>query len=1573
MPWPRREGTPRRAAVSAFGISGTNAHLILEEPPVLPAAGPDPESAIGPATTVRSEPAAEAPVVWHVSARTEEGLRAVAARLAASTTGDGPAARARVEDVAHALVSHRAALPHRAAVVGSRDELASGLAALAAGRDADNVVRGVARGEHRLAVLFTGQGSQRPGMGRELYEAFPVFAEAFDEVCAAVDAHTDQPLRDIVFSQRPDADHLLGQTMWAQPALFALHVALWRQVRHHGVKPNFLLGHSIGEISAAHVAGVFSLADAALLVTTRARLMQAARGDGVMMAVQASVDELRPLLVGRERRVGIAAHNAPSSTVISGDADEVARIADSFSAQGRRVRRLAASHAFHSPHMDTVLAEFRSVVARLALNPPSLPIVSNLTGAQATTAQLTSPDYWTQQLRKAVRFHPGVRHLNSQHVTGYLELGPAPVLTALTRTILDEHLPADAILPTIDGARPEPASLLTALAALRAQGHDTEWPHPTSPRPVDLPVHPFHRQSFWLHPVPEGTPPAAGSHPFLPHVTELTDGETTVYSGKLSAAEHPWLADHVVGGRPVVPASAFVDMVLHTGRRLGRDHIDELVIEHPLTLSGGNDVDLQVTVTRDGPDVHQVTVHSRAVPTADLPDPRWVRHTTATLRTTAGLPETVVDWLPEGALPADTSDVYTLLDGQGYEYGHAFRLLTGLWRQPATEHQYAEVALPEQVSAEAYAIHPALLDAALHPLLLTHSVDGPPMVPFSLTGLTYHAPSRSPDALRVELRRTGATEAAVRITDPGGVPIIELRSLVVRPLSTGPDVTSQVVRWFPVATPTPGDPIAHEVCRPAVGEEPVTEAVRARLAEVLGALRASLDDGGDAVRLVVLTSNAVAVGDEVDIKEHRPAAEPVDPVSAAVWGLVRSAQSEHPDRFVLLDIPHDADAGAAVAIALATGEPQLALRGDVLYQPRLVDLPAEPRQLASSALTSTGTVLVTGATGALGRLLARHLVDKYGARHLLLVSRRGPAADDADRLVSALTAAGASVRLEACDVADPEALGALLSSVPADRPLTAVVHTAGVVEDATIATVTSDALDRVLSAKVDAGWHLHRLTRHLDLDMFVLFSSAAGVFGAPGQGGYAAANAFLDALAHQRRDGGATATSLAWGPWAGDEGMAARLGVADQERIRRMGLAPIRTPQGLAMFDAAVAADRANVTTALIDRSALVRPEGTPLDGVPPLLRHRVRRTPGAAGAATRRGDLAGALTGRTASERRDLLLAEVRRRTAEVLGHLDVAAVPEGRPFTELGVDSLASLELRSRLSAATGLRLPATLVFDYPTPGAIADFLLAEMTSAEPATAVAPTLSVPTPGDEPIAIVAVSCRYPGGVDSPESLWDLLADGRDAMGEFPTNRGWDLERLFDDDPETVGTSYARHGGFLHDADLFDAEFFGISPREATAMDPQQRLLLETSWEAFERAGIAPDSLRGSSTSVYVGLMNQEYSKVAGDSADDVEGFLATGVSGSIASGRVAYHFGLEGPAVTVDTACSSSLVAVHLACESLRRGESSLALAGGVTVMATPVAFVEFSRQRGLSVDGRCKAFGAGADGTAWSEGVGV
>ncbi|WP_199826388.1 type I polyketide synthase, partial [Streptomyces sp. SBT349] len=684
---------------------------------------------------------------------------------------------------------------------------------------------------------------------------------------------------------------------------------------------------------------------------------------------------------------------------------------------------------------------------------------------------------------------------------------------------------------------------------------------------------------------------------------------------------------------------------------------------------------------------------------------------------------------------------------------------------------------------------------------------------------------------------------------------------------------------------------------------------------------------------MVLTHGAVATGADEDVPHLE---------QAALWGLVRSLQATHPGRMAIVDTDGTHDEGEfvpALSAAVASGEPQSAVRSGVVLLPRLERVALDTERDTAPAFDPEGTAVVTGVDTRRGAAIAEHLVSGYGIRRLLLIAPPGQGGRVAE-LCERLTADGADVQLVACDLDDRTKLRRALAKAPSS--LNVVVHAWEAVDEPS---------DRRVAAEART---LHALTRHPELAAFVLFSSTKGLLGAAGETTEAASAAFLDAYAQHLRVRGIPARSIAWGPWDGETD----------------GTTGTLSPQrALAALDAALGVDQAQLVAMKLD------PDAVPAGALSPLLRELVDvpvRT--ATGDEAVTAALRERLADMPEAERDRLLTELVREQLADLLGLSGTRAVEPDRAFTDLGLTSVTVVELRNRLSEATGLRLPATSAFDHPTPAALAGMLRRELfgggatsvPTATPATA-------PTAADEPIAIVGMACRLPGGVASPEDLWELVASGGDAVGGFPDDRGWDLEDLFDPDPDHAGTSYVCEGGFLYDAGEFDAEFFGISPSEALAMDPQQRLLLETSWEALERAGIDPTALRGTDVGVYFGTLNQDYATNLDTVPEGVEGYLMTGGAGSVLSGRVSYTLGFEGPAVTVDTACSSSLVALHLAAQALRSGECSMALAGGATVMSTPSAFVGFSRQRGLAADGRCKSFAAGADGTGWAEGVGV
>ncbi|MFI1766243.1 amino acid adenylation domain-containing protein [Streptomyces sp. NPDC020800] len=1088
---------------------------------------------------------------------------------------------------------------------------------------------------------------------------------------------------------------------------------------------------------------------------------------------------------------------------------------------------------------------------------------------------------------------------------------------------------------------------------------------------VELPTYPFQRQRYWLDPEP-ATSDARGlgltspGHPLLGAVVELVEEDRLVYTGRLALDTQPWLADHAVHGTVLLPGTAFLELTMAVGTRVGWARLVELTLQTPLVLDPDAAVQLRVTVEPPAANgQRELAVHSR--PQDADPDRPWTRHAGALLDIDDGAADfDLVEWPPPAAHEIDIETRYDVLAEAGYDYGPAFQGLRSAWR--TDRDIYAEVSLPAELDGTAFGLHPAALDAALHAVGLLGE-DGGTVLPFSWSGVTRH--TEGADTLRVWLSATGKGGVTLRAADGMGKPVLSAEAVTMRPFTSAPATGRGAdslfrLEWQPVRG-TAADIDACLVTDLAEVPEPVPQVVAlrcpagtpdsrstgARLAEdahraagwALGLAQEWLADARfTGSRLLVLTDGAA--GPDVE-----------NPAQATVWGLIRSAQSEHPERFALLDADTALRADAVPAAVLT--EPQLALRAGTVLAPRLARHTGIADLAGAARLDPDKTVLVTGGTGVLGALIARRLVTEHGARRLLLVSRRGADAPGARELADELTGAGADVTLAACDTADRDALADLLTGVR----LTAVVHTAGLLDDGMIGSMTADRLSAVLRPKVDAAAHLDELTADQDLAAFVLFSSAAGVLGNPGQANYAAGNVFLDALAARRRAAGHPATSLAWGLWAERTGLTGHL---DADTLSTRGIAPLSTEEGLGLFDRALADGTAMLVPARLEPAAL---RADALAGtLSPVLRSLVRvpqRRPGTSGLRRR-------LARMTEEEGRRLLLDLVRTQLASVIGRDSADGIDPDQPFKGFGVDSLLAVQLRNRLNSVTGLRLPATLVFDHPTPAAVADFTLAlaqerAERAARPATAVAPRTD-----DDPIVIVGMGCRFPGGVDSPEGLWRVVAEQRDVISGFPTDRGWDLDGLYHPDPDHCGTSYVRHGGFLHEAAGFDPAFFGISPREALAMDPQQRLLLEVSWEALERAGIAPGSLHGSDTGVFAGVMYHDYGG-GGRMPEEAEGHFLTGTTGSVATGRVAYTLGLQGPALTVDTACSSSLVALHLAVRALRSGECSLALAGGVAVMSTPNTFIEFSRQRGLAVDGRCKSFSADADGTAWAEGVGV
>ncbi len=1651
QPW-RVGGKPRFAEVSSFGISGTNAAVILEEPP---------RDVAAPISSDRTHH------VLTLSARSPRALGHVVANVAKHLRTAGAPS---LSDLCFTSRVGRAHFASRAAFAASSVEQLQGMLdewLASKGPDAPDTGSAASR-RPKIAFLFTGQGSQYAGMGRGLYRSEPVFRAALDRCAQLFNAELPRPLLEVMW--REDSAEL-DQTLYSQPALFSLEYALVELWRSWGVEPDIVLGHSLGEYAAATAAGVLSLEDACRVVAARARACHALGPGGAMAAVEAEPALVESVVARLGGDLAIAAYNGPKHLSLSGPVELIRAATEELTRQGAKVKPIKTSCAFHSPLMAPMVAPFSEQLARVSFRAPRAIWITNVTADRAGD-DFNAADYWSRQLCAPVRFAEGVQRARELGCEVWVEIGPNPVLLGAVSRGLDEPR---VTAPSLHHGRDDDAVLARAVATLYEQGAKLDWhafDASFARRRVPLPTYPFERERYWFPLAPTPAPPPmstskSAAHPLLGERMKLPGSEIH-FTNRLSPAHPEELAEHRVYGQVVVPAALYVASFLAAVCEVsGGGVIEDVAFTRALAIPEGAKAEgapVAVVVTPAEP-AARLSFFSGGEGTE--PASEWRLHASAAasprpagaakadLRELRGRCQRAVTpkevlasvWTDAGAENAPTMSL-----------GLRFRRITELWLGSSEA-----LARLTHRPDERWQVPITVLDSCFQLLGIAAfaSEAHEAWMPIGIDRVELHqgaAPSGDEvwaHASAVLVGDGSLVRGDVRLLDPSGALLLTLTGVSLKRVSQAALLQPPAWRqWMYELTwrriePAPSAGAADQsfavvLDRQGYGERFARE-LEARgvsVARFAGPQELERGQPLDATQVVSFSALDGGAPEEVTARalsllrtasrlswrrapriwwitagaqaiegEQRP----LSIAQASLWGLARCAALELPESWGgLVDLdPRDGAEGAARLLEVLAGtDDQLAVRSGAVFTARLERLRRRGEVPPPLRLRDDATYLISGGLGGIGWPLVEAWIER-GARHLVLLGRSAPSAEQQRRLADHAQR-GVTVRVLGADVTDGAALAARWATLQGDLPpLRGVVHAAGVLDDAALLRHTERHLRDVLAPKLLGGENLLRLTEGAPLDFFVLFSSLAGVLGSPGQASYAAANAGLDALAHELRGRGVPALSIAWGPW--EVGFAA----GHQETLAARGVAPLPAHLALEALGECVALGGAHLVVTAADLRAVAArvPERARA-----ILERWTARTPEAPApeAHSRAKAFVAELLAAPPPRRRNMVLERITAETRQLLGRAAHVRIDPTQSLFELGLDSLSAVQFRTALQRAFGRTLPASLAFEHPTLDALADALLA-LVEADGAAATAAIPAVPTAssGDvastaddvdtalhglregrlslpslppstlatlaetvrarlpelpvlaaEPIAIVGMGCRFPGGVDSPAGLWDLLRHGVDAITEIPADR-WDREAWYDPDPEAPDKTTIRHGGFIDDVAGFDAGLFRISPREARCMDPQHRLLLEVAWQALENAGQDPQRLMGTNTGVFIGFMNNDYASLA--ELAELEGHLATGNGISNAVGRLSFALGIHGPSVALDTACSSSLVAIHSAVESLRKRECDLALAGGVSLILSPGLTILMSKLGGLALDGHCKTFDAAADGYVRSEGCGV
>ncbi len=1581
--WGKNE-QPRRAGISGFGITGTNAHVILEE-------APDKEE-----LSKEGELPARACQLVPVSGEGKEALLGQISALKDYILSDKAPS---LEELAYSLATTRSHFrTQQAFIAQNREDLIQQLSSA-------DLPTNTSPG--KVAFLFTGQGAQYIEMGKGLYDTEPFFKATLDTCFDLIQSESGKDLKSYLFAPANDEEaDLIHQTTYTQPVLFAIEYSLARLWQHWGVTPDILMGHSLGELVAATIAGVFSPNDGMKLAVARGRLMGLQPQTGKMVSVRADKESVARHLTDKTAMVSIAAENGPRQTVISGDTNTINELMSSFEAEGIKVKELKTSHAFHSPLMDPVLNDFRRVAETISYSHPSIPLVSNVNGRLAGE-EVQKASYWTNHIRTAVLFSTGMQTLEAQGVTTYLEVGPQQVLTGMGTHCVGEE-DQYCWIHSLQKDQPDQETMLGNLARWYASGRDIDWENFYQNREqsrVALPTYAFQRARHWVEKRKSHSGGKSTGHLLLG--SEFVVAGQRVYEQTLDLKSYTYFSDHQVFGKLVVPGAAMAELVQGFISQLeGTYQLAELLVESPMIFLE-DEIQVQLITESVAEGNYNFSIYSKTKK-AD-----WQRNA-------SGLVEAADEDLSQSVNPAsiienlkpeETDDLYNNMESAGVSLGPAFQVVKEAYRNQ--DRLVGRVELGN-TDVSGYQLHPTLLDGIFQlSSAFKSEEDLTAFLPFEIRG--YQLSNTAADTVWAEFILIDHSENirvfSINFWDRSGKPLGSVEEFKLRKveasqleiagdwpqgdwlfttdwqhISLEKDISSEE-SWTLLSNDT-STTLAQSLLTGAKekniplevqdSEKSITKDTKKLInlweaPEVSGEMPVVIDKM--AVQALEQLQWAVNSGVEEVlwvVKGLFAENDPANLIFAPVAGLFQVAGQEYPEvRFRLVGIDEtsleDHEKLLDVLQSENTGQ-QIRITANGVEGLRLIPgkgrLKSQNETKIPLLKAPKATVLITGGLGALGLKVAEHFAREHKVAHLLLLGRNEPGLQ-AQRTLEEIASLGTELTIKRCDVSDAAALSEVIESIPDELPLKGVVHAAGVLDDGVLDALTSERLLEVMKPKVRGGWHLHDATKEMDLELFLLFSSAASVLGGTGQGNYIAANTFLDHLATYRVACGLPALSINWGP-VSDTGLAANLSKEEKNRIEKAGLSYFSSKEGVPLIDQVAHAEASQMGIFPLRKHQFKRSLKARFNKIPSFYDEVL--TPDQKESSNSFIDQ---LQVMEEQQRASFFTAFLRDSIAGMLA-TEAGAISLTEPLEDLGVNSLIAIELRNMLSTQLGLKLPATLIFDHPSIDRLSTYLMSKISGAKK-TAITKADSLIVDREEPIAIIGMSCRFPGGANDPEGLWHLLSNELEGIVAVPEDR-WDMDRWYDPVPGTAGKIYAREGGFLEDIETFDAGFFRITPQEARNIDPQQRLLLECSWEALERAGLDQKEMLGTNTGAYFGICSADYQhRIKAEAGTEADGYAILGTAHSAIAGRISYWLGLNGPNMAIDTACSSSLVSLHLAVQALRNGECDQALAGGANVIISPESSVYFSQLKALSPTGHCHTFSNKADGYVRSEGAGV